>query len=1033
VKLVAALSLAVLLQAVAHLSPRTPVESALTAGESHAYVIELVAEQYVAVTVQQQAIDVVVIVHGPTGAKIVEVDGPGGKYGPERIRLIAAETGNHRVEIRSLEKNAPAGRYRITTTEPRIAGDDDRRRIEAQRLYLEATHLRQAASGDGLRKAIALYAEAGRLWQSAGETMEESEVENDLGFVHRLLSDFTTAQAHFDRSLELSRRAKWSEGEAQTLTNAGVVAYLLGDHQRALEHYEAALQLRRADGNLQEEALLLGNIGEVFVNWGDHQKALDRFRDALPAQRRLGDTLREAITLSNIGLVYRGTGQYREAIQFFDDALRVVRANGNRRVEARVLIYRGSTFADLDELAPALASYEQALALQRKGGDRRGESETLNAIGVLRMRSGANQEALELYAKAADMQRATGSRRTEAATLTNMAVAHLNVGAIDAAQAALERSLTLRRDVQDRRGEAQSLHVLARVHRQRGRLAEALAAADAALEIVEALRTKLVSQDMRASYFATSLEMYDFVVATLMDLHAAGGDASHQARAFHVAERARARSLLDGLIEAQGGVRQGLSEDLLRRQRNLQDRINALAERQTQLLGGTHSREDAHRLAGDMSRLLTERQELDAEVRARNPRYAELMQPRPLDAPSVQQEVVDADTLLLEYALGPERSYLWALTPTSIESHVLPGRGEIEAAARKYYGLITARNEERPGETPAERRQRIVAADVESENAAAELSRMLLGPVSPRFGSKRLLIVADGALQYIPFAALPNPASATAERAPLVVTNEVVMSPSASALAVLRSDRVAARRAERTVAIIADPVFSPDDPRLRRRATVPAPAAVSGDMTRAASDVGISSFRRLPFSREEADAIASLTHARDRLQAIDFRASRTTALNTDLAQYRIVHFSTHGLLNNEHPELSGLVLSLFDERGQPQDGFLRLHDIYNLKLNADLVVLSACETALGRQIRGEGLIGLARGFMYAGASRVIASVWSVEDQATASLMKQLYERMLAKEESPAAALRAAQLAMWQGKRWRAPYYWAGFVLQGEWR
>ena len=211
------------------------------------------------------------------------------------------------------------------------------------------------------------------------------------------------------------------------------------------------------------------------------------------------------------------------------------------------------------------------------------------------------------------------------------------------------------------------------------------------------------------------------------------------------------------------------------------------------------------------------------------------------------------------------------------------------------------------------------------------------------------------------------------------------------------------------------------------------PDVPSADVRRSGADIGVSSFRRLRFSRDEAETIASLTKPGDRLEAVGFQASRATATTADLTGYGIVHFSTHGLLNNTHPELSGLVLSLYDERGRPQDGFLRLLDIYNLKLEADLVVLSACETALGREIRGEGLIGLARGFMYAGTSRVVASLWNVEDQATAMLMKRFYQGLLANGESPAAALRAAQISMWRGQRWRAPYYWAAFVLQGEWR
>lgn len=169
------------------------------------------------------------------------------------------------------------------------------------------------------------------------------------------------------------------------------------------------------------------------------------------------------------------------------------------------------------------------------------------------------------------------------------------------------------------------------------------------------------------------------------------------------------------------------------------------------------------------------------------------------------------------------------------------------------------------------------------------------------------------------------------------------------------------------------------------------------------------------------------------MKALDFNANRVTATSSDLGQYRIVHFATHGLLNSEHPELSGIVLSLVDEQGRPQDGFLRLREIYNLNLPAELVVLSACRTGLGKEIKGEGLVGLTRGFMYAGAARVVASLWKVQDDATAELMKRFYLGMLKDGMRPAAALRSAQVEMWKQKRWRSPYYWAAFVLQGEWK
>jgi CHAT domain-containing protein len=187
---------------------------------------------------------------------------------------------------------------------------------------------------------------------------------------------------------------------------------------------------------------------------------------------------------------------------------------------------------------------------------------------------------------------------------------------------------------------------------------------------------------------------------------------------------------------------------------------------------------------------------------------------------------------------------------------------------------------------------------------------------------------------------------------------------------------------------------------------------------------------RLWFSRREADAVAALAPRGAIREALDFDASRTEAQKPALADYRVIHFATHAFLNSRHPELSGLVLSTVDRAGHPQDGFLRLNEIYNLKLNADLVVLSGCQTALGQEVRSEGLVGLTRGFMYAGAPQVLASLWDVRDRATAEFMSRFYEPLLRRHLAPEAALRSAQLAMMKDPRWSQPYYWAAFTMQG---
>jgi CHAT domain-containing protein len=352
----------------------------------------------------------------------------------------------------------------------------------------------------------------------------------------------------------------------------------------------------------------------------------------------------------------------------------------------------------------------------------------------------------------------------------------------------------------------------------------------------------------------------------------------------------------------------------------------------------------------------------------------------------IRRAVLDGETLLLEYYLGEERSFLWAVTSTSLESFVLPGRATLETAARRAYELLPESH--------------LRTAAVPTGIVLEELSRLLLSPLGDRLaGLRRLLVVADGVLHYIPFAALPVAGM------PLVAGHEIVTLPSASTAAVLRERRSGRRQAPAGVAVLADPVF----------------IARGGG------------FPRLPFTRREAEGILALAPAGRRLELLGAAASREAALGGGLARYRYVHFATHGILDTAYPELSGLVLSQVDRRGRPENGFLRAHEIADLRLAADLVVLSACRTALGREIRGEGLVGLTRAFLAAGAEGVMVSLWQVDDRATAELMRRFYRGILQEGLAPPAALRRAQISLWQERSWQAPSYWAGFALQGEWR
>ncbi|HKQ90922.1 MAG TPA: CHAT domain-containing protein [Blastocatellia bacterium] len=1053
------------------------------------------SRQFLNIVVEQRGIDVAVALVAPDGKKIIEVDDEHMIEGSETVSAIAEAAGAYRIEVRSAVKTAKQGRYEVKIEELREATVEDKYQVAAGSLYREAERLGQGTLEER-RKGIEKYQEALDLYRRAGARRWEIEILSAVGSIHLSLGETRKTLEKLNEALPISRAIGDRRGEAFTLSNLGAVYWSLGETQKALEKYSEALPIRRAIGDRRGEAVTLNNLGHVHQSLGDMQKALEQYNEALPIRRAVGDRGGEANTLNNIGLVYASLGEVQKALENFNEALLIKRALGDRDGEATVLSNLGAVYDTLGEERKALGQYNEALLISRATGDRSGEAYSLNNIGYVYqslgdmrkalekhnealpiMRAiddqrgqaivlnnigavyrslGEAQKALEKFNEALPIRQAVSDRNGEAVTLDNIGQVYWSLGEMDKALEKYNEALPLMRAVDDRNGEATTLLRIARVEQKRGNLTQARQTVEQAVSMIESLRANIVSQELRASYFASRHEFFESYIDVLMQMHRQDPAKAFDAVALAASERARARSLLELLKEARADIRQGVDSSLLGRERSLLQRLNARAAAQVSLLNRKHTPAQADAAAKEIASITTEYEELQGKIRASSPRYAALTQPQPLNLSGIQQQALDPETLLLEYSLGENASYLFVVSQTSFISHQLPKRTEIEAAARRVYELLTA-PQSRPGDTEAKRQARIEEARANYWPQAKALSQMLLGPVASQLGGKRLAIVADGALQYIPFAALPAPSpgndegrNSGAEPQPLFVEHEIVSLPSASTLATLRRETAGRKPAEKSLAVLADPVFEDDDTRIRRNvakagAKEKTKSADSDEtdigfeqMTRSGRETGVigaeGGFGRLLSTRREATAILALVPERERMQALDFEASRMTALRPELGEYRIVHFATHGILNNVHPELSGIVLSLVDEGGKQQDGFLRLQDIYNLKLPAELVVLSACQTGLGKKVEGEGLIGLTRGFMYAGAPRVLASLWKVDDRATSELMKRFYQGMLGPEAlRQAGALRQAQLSIWKEKQWREPYYWAAFVLQGEWK
>jgi len=864
------------------------------------------------------------------------------------------------------------------------------------------------------RKALEYVNLAAQLAGEAGDRKQQLTALANLTAVYARLGQTQPALDSLRQTLPLRRQMQDRRGEAQTLQYMATLFAQLGEPDKAVEAYRELLPLVAATGDKRGQLMTLANLGTAEMALSEPREALGTLRQALPLSRELGDAHLEESTLTDLARVYLYLGDSDRALDYNSEALKIQRRIGDKRGEAVALSNLAASYEYTGEGQKALDSYRQALPLAREASDRAVEANLLDSICTVLLGRGDAPAALPDCERALALSRDLGDRQREAISLVNAGSVYLALGQREKAMQALRAGRDQLSAIGDRLHESKALFRLAKLAADSGDWQAALHELDSALEIDETLRAEMIGSELRSAYFSTVLGQYELRIDVLMHLDRLHPKAGYDVQAFETSERARARSLLDLLSEGAGAIREGVDTELLRKERIVRALLRAKAERQIRFLAD----KDAARVAAteaDIRSLTTQYRELEERVLAESPRYAAFFEPQPLTLAELQRGYLDANTLLLEYSLGTERSFVWAVTGMTFRSFELPGRLAIDRLARRAYAELSGKG------TP------------QADSSLAELSRAVLGPVAALLGSRRLLVVTEGALQYVPFSALPSPRTPAT---PLIVGNEVVSLPSASTIAVIRRGMEKSRRADGTVAVLADPVFGADDPRLASPKAGSAPHAqptAAGNAERGSPEPKVAEFDRLPSTRREAEAILSLAAPPNRFSALDFDASLATATSGVLSRYRFVHLASHGVLNSAHPELSGIVLSLVDRAGHPQSGLLQTTDIFNLNLHAELVVMSACRTALGAEVRGEGLVGLTRAFLYAGSPRVVASLWTVPDLSTAELMARFYRFMLVDGLRPAAALRRAQVSIWNEGRWARPYYWAAFTLQGEWK
>lgn len=901
------------------------------------------------------------------------------------------------------------------------------------------------------------------------------------------------ALGQLQSALKIYTAANNNRGIAAARNELGDLYLRQGQYNVALDHYKEALEgfanadrkqaeataaasmldSRLANANLADDKfntnLMLAKIGEVNFRLG-------RFSDASSAYARMDVKKPESAgakvgrRFGGLGAIMGGISSGRVSVEAPVDAITMALEAKKELDEYRVSIVYSSyelgtgrlAYAQND-LETAKKHFENALGaagsslggIAKLGQTRRFRAAARTSLGDVALRQNRLKDASKAYTEA--IKGAQDDKRSDL---------------VWPAQRGLGRSLWLQAALEtDAKKSASLRETSLKNYRE-------------AIQTIETLRAgSLRADEARTTFLATTKDVFDETASALAEmalLASPTGNATlsgkaleYAAEAFKVTEQARARSLLDLLSETGASITEGIPADLLKRKQDNLDRQQEIAE----ALMGVSLPTDEHtkkpsELENELEKLQTEFDDIENQVRTASPRYASLIGGQPLSLAEVQAKVLDDKTVLLEYNLGNEASYLWFATTAGVNLYKLPGRPTIDKLATELRAQLI----------PSKLQRRIVGIDVMADaqrglgisatpfaedaasfvSASSALYKAVVEPAASTIGDKRVLVVADGALNYVPFEALvTSPATADYSTLPyLIKTNEIIYSPSASVIGAIRQQ--GAKPWTNSILILADPVFNSADARARGAVTSAGSSETRGlGIQSALTDVsgkdasaaavpekmqGLA-LARLAGTRAEAEQIVRLAKTSG-AQAdvwLDLEANEENLEGRDLSKYRLLHIATHGLLNAERPQFTGLVLSLVGNKAG--DGFLRTDEVFNLRLSSPIVMLSACETGLGKEKRGEGVMGLTRAFMYAGAPTVGVSLWSVADKSTAELMTDFYKRLLATGTtgsgttstanpagvSASTAMREAQLAMIAGKKYSAPFYWAPFVLVGDWR
>lgn len=913
------------------------------------------------------------------------------------------------------------------------------------------------------------FNQALKLAETSGNQIEKAKILSE--FVLLALADEKVAasEKYLKQALAVSEQTADASAQAAAFFSASQF-YYVPDSSKSVKYLQKSVELWKSAGDLEGEATALYKLSYVYIDFWDYASAREVLNSALSKWETLGDLRGQAFTLRAMATVLGVSNEKQKALEYLNKAEQLIPKDIDFFEQAGVYNSYGYIYESYGDLNLSLTYRQKAFELYKTDRHLYGQLATTVSLCRLNSLLGNDAAALECLTNGESLAKSVGdsfyltllqeesgnyyllrndfqnaklnyekalqyfekknNHRQISQITAKLGMLFERKGNLTAAEKYFQQSLKLNRKVKDVFSETETLFHLSKIFALRGENETATELIEQSINLTEQLYSDVINSKLKKTYFSNVFDRYELYINLLMKRHQQFPAEGFDRQALQASEKSRARSMLETLSLAEISVAKNADPELVRRENEICNLLNLKATQITDLYNTNSSKQEIEKITAEMNVLAHRLEEIKTALKQKSPLYATIKNPSPFDVAAFQNRVLDNQTLLLEFSLGTEASYLWVIGKNEISFFRLPAREQIETHLQKLLSMLTV-HQSQPNESVADYQARNSRAEKDYSREAQIFSDLIFGQLAERIAGKRLIIVPDGKLRYFPISALPLPYSNNGE--PILLSNEIIYAPSASTLMLLTEQSAETSNSKKNLMVFADPVFTNKDLRLTKNAddveeTISTAAALNFFRT----SESLNALPRLRASKDEANSIIEIVGGSSDL-ASGFNATRELVLNPEISQYRIVHFATHGILDEIRPELSSLILSRFDEQGNEKNGLIRLNDIYRLNLNAELVVLSACNTGIGKEIKGEGLMSLDNAFLQTGAKSVVSSLWKVDDYAAQELMKSFYAELAVGDITTSEALRRAQIKMRSLSQYKSPFYWAAFTIKGDFK